>query len=336
MRMKPLFLAIFLATTAEPAVAEPIELSLPIDCDVGRDCWFVNFVDQDPGPGVRDFGCGAHGYDGHKGTDIAIRDSAVMTGGVDVIASVSGVVAGVRDGMLDGAYLKGGKADIDGKECGNGVLVRHADGWETQYCHLRRGSVVATNGQSIQRGDVLGQVGLSGQTQFPHVHLSVRKDGAVVDPFKGLNPDPTACGVGEGAMWSGPVLEKAPYPPTDFYAVGFAEKRPSFNDVNAGKFTSEKIPATSPVLIFYAAAYWVAPGDVLRLRLVGPDGAVIAKSESVLKKRQARRFAFAGKKRPGEAWPAGVYKGFSSLIRGQQTYEATRTITLTAPVEDGG
>ena len=35
----------------------------------------------------------------------------------------------------------------------------------------------------VEAGTVLGQIGLSGRTQFPHVHLSVRKDGKVVDPF---------------------------------------------------------------------------------------------------------------------------------------------------------
>ena len=41
----------------------------------------------------------------------------------------------------------------------------------------------------MSRGDYvsfatrLGQVGLSGRTQFPHVHLTVRKDGNPIDPF---------------------------------------------------------------------------------------------------------------------------------------------------------
>ena len=336
MRLSPLLLAVCTAMNVGFAKAEPLELSLPLDCAIGRDCWLVNFVDMDPGPGVRDFGCGAHGYDGHKGTDFAIRDTTAMAAGVSVVASVSGIVAGIRDGMLDGTYLKGGQAAIDNKECGNGVLVRHPGGWETQYCHLRRGSVVVAKGQKIRRGDVLGQVGLSGRTQFPHVHLSVRKEGLVIDPFIGVDGDPTACGIGDGALWSATVLDEFPYPPTDFYAVGFAEKRPSFNDVNAGSFTAKSLPATSPVLIFYAAAYWVQPGDVLQLRMIGPDGEIIAESKNTLKKRQARRFAFAGKKRPGAAWPTGTYTGQTTLIRGDQTFEAISTVTLTTVGVDGG
>ena len=57
---------------ADPQAAP--NLGLPIRCEPLRDCWVVNLVDLDPGPGVRDYACGTHTYDGHKGTDIASLD----------------------------------------------------------------------------------------------------------------------------------------------------------------------------------------------------------------------------------------------------------------------
>jgi murein DD-endopeptidase MepM/ murein hydrolase activator NlpD len=48
---------------------------------------------------------------------------------------------------------------------------------------MKEGSVTVVTGEQVGRGDVLGQVGMSGRTQFPHVHISVRHSGAVVDPF---------------------------------------------------------------------------------------------------------------------------------------------------------
>ena len=63
---------------AHGAEAKPPALGLPIRCRPGEDCWLVNLVDVDPGPGRRDYACGKMTYDGHKGTDIAIRDLAVM------------------------------------------------------------------------------------------------------------------------------------------------------------------------------------------------------------------------------------------------------------------
>ena len=58
------------------AGASPPALTLPLACAPNRDCWIANHVDLDPGPGVRDYACGDLTYDGHKGTDFAIRDRA--------------------------------------------------------------------------------------------------------------------------------------------------------------------------------------------------------------------------------------------------------------------
>ena len=93
-----------------------------------------------------------------------------------------------------------------GRDCGNGVVIDHDDGWQTQYCHLRRGSVGVTRGQAVARGDRLGVVGMSGRTQFPHLHLSVRRDGAVIDPFAPSDPPrcTDAAQTAPAPLWSDP------------------------------------------------------------------------------------------------------------------------------------
>lgn len=67
---------------APPPAADdrPITLSLPIACTPGTDCWVVNYVDLDPGPGRRDYRCGEMSYDGHKGTDIGLANDAKIEG----------------------------------------------------------------------------------------------------------------------------------------------------------------------------------------------------------------------------------------------------------------
>ena len=85
-------LLLLLLLSAAPAAAGPPEgLILPIACTPGADCWVVRHVDHDPGPGARDYMCGALTGDGHKGTDIALRDLAVMAAGVEVRAAAAGV-----------------------------------------------------------------------------------------------------------------------------------------------------------------------------------------------------------------------------------------------------
>jgi murein DD-endopeptidase MepM/ murein hydrolase activator NlpD len=61
-------------------------------------------------------------------------------------------------------------------------VIVHDQGWETQYCHLKHGSISVKVGDTVQVGDVLGKIGLSGRTQFPHVHVSVRHNGTRIDP----------------------------------------------------------------------------------------------------------------------------------------------------------
>ena len=62
-------------------------------------------------------------------------------------------------------------------------MIAHDQGWETQYCHLKQGSISVNAADTVQVGDVLGKIGLSGWTQFPHVYISVRHNGTRIDPF---------------------------------------------------------------------------------------------------------------------------------------------------------
>ena len=148
---------------ADPA---PPELGLPIDCRIGETCWLVNLVDLDSGSGIRDFRCKDHSYDGHKGVDIAIRDLKAMQDGVAVVAAAPGVVRAVRDGMADKMPDADFRKNAKDRYCGNGLVMVHGGGWESQYCHLRRGSLRVKPGQKIQRGQELGMVGHSGMAEF--------------------------------------------------------------------------------------------------------------------------------------------------------------------------
>ncbi len=167
-----------------PATVGAGDFDLPLDCTLGETCWIMNYPDQQPGPGVTDSACGPRSYDGHKGTDFAIRDLQTMRSGVAVRAIAVGTVLRLRNTLPEHG-LSFLPDQIKGRECGNGVVVRHADGWESQYCHLRQSSVGVKRGDHVARGVALGEVGMSGKTAFPHVHLSLRRHGQLVDPLNG-------------------------------------------------------------------------------------------------------------------------------------------------------
>jgi len=292
-------------------------LGLPIDCRLTKDCWLVNLVDLDSGPGVRDYKCSAHSYDGHKGTDFAIRDAQRMRDGVPVVASAAGTVKAVRDGMRDIDVSVIGDHRVKNVECGNGVVLDHGGGWETQYCHLRKGSISVKKGQKVEKGAQLGFVGMSGMAEFHHVHLSVRHRGRVVDPFLGPNAvaEKTACGSHAGSMWSADTPKALYESESALYAIGFAAKPPAARAARAGRHNDHALPRNAPVLVLWVDAFWVYPGDNLTLTITGPDGERFHRYSNEIKENKARQFLFSGRKKKSLFWPGGEYRGEAVLTR---------------------
>ncbi|MFT4960405.1 MAG: hypothetical protein ACI92Z_001489 [Paracoccaceae bacterium] len=298
-----------LISLAAPVAASDIFLSLPIDCELGKSCYIQHYVDRDPGPKVLDFQCGDLTYDAHKGTDFAVPTMADMIRGVDVLAAADGQVTGMRDGVADVGYTAENAEASNGRECGNGVVVRHADGWETQYCHMKLGSIKVKTGDQIPQGSILGQVGLSGKTQFPHLHLSVRKDGKVVDPF---TPDiAQSCGPAGQGLWDHKVL----YTPGGLINIGFSNGIPSFEAVKNGTAAQPTLAPDTKGLVVFAYAYGGRAGDIITLQIMGPTGQIL-NTDVVLEKDQAQLFRASGKRLKTNRWPAGDYTGTVRLMRG--------------------
>ncbi len=101
------------------------------------------------------------------------------------------------------------RAAVADKECGNGVRIDHGEGWHTQYCHMRRGSIAVKEGDKIDVGVKLGEVGYSGNATFPHVHLSVSMDMQPVDPF--LPAKDAQCGAPSRMLWTDAAKAKLAY-----------------------------------------------------------------------------------------------------------------------------
>ena len=71
------------------AQGRPLQLSLPIACEPGKNCFVQNYVDHDPGPGVKDYACSSRTYNGHDGIDFRIPDIKAMRDGVPVLAAAA-------------------------------------------------------------------------------------------------------------------------------------------------------------------------------------------------------------------------------------------------------
>lgn len=294
--------------------------SVPVNCTLGEDCWVMNYPDMADGPEVQDPYCGRRSYDGHQGTDIAIRDLATMRRGVAVIAAASGRVLRRRDTMDD--KLMRSEADrraLGGRDCGNGVLIDHGDGWRTQYCHLRKGSVVVNPGDYVRRHQKLGLVGLSGRTAFPHLHMSVRRDGINIDPTTGQTV-PSTCGKDSSSLWKNQVL--AGYRAGTLYAVGVSTgpvTKPALLESAVGRKTMSR---KAPAFVVWATAFGVAPGGEIHFSIRAPDGREIYKGAQSMKRHQAWRFAYGGIRRRSDVWPLGVYRATARYRRPVPTNRA--------------
>jgi murein DD-endopeptidase MepM/ murein hydrolase activator NlpD len=101
----------------------------------------------------------------HKGTDYAAPI------GTEIMATANGVVTE--------SQYKGGN--------GNYVKIRHNSTYSTQYLHMSKRAVKV--GQVVKQGDVIGYIGMTGNTSGPHVCYRFWKNGEQVDPYKEKLPD---------------------------------------------------------------------------------------------------------------------------------------------------
>jgi len=284
---------------ARPPVPGAPALAFPLACTIGAGCEVQHYLDRDPAVGaVRDYHGGRRTYDAHNGVDIRIADMAAERAGVAVLAAAPGRVARLRDGVTDVSVRAADAPKSEGQECGNGVVIDHGQGWETQYCHLARGSLTVKVGDTVRAGQPIARVGLSGQTEFAHLHMSVRHNGEVVDPF---DPAP-----GAAPLWTPEAAKPLAYKAGAVLNTGFAPGPVTMAAVEDGSVPGAD--ATSPAVVAFVRAIELEAGDEVELTLKDPDGAVLATNRVPLDRDKAQYLLFVGKKRPAEGWRTGTYR----------------------------
>jgi murein DD-endopeptidase MepM/ murein hydrolase activator NlpD len=106
----------------------------------------------------RSYNGGKPGLCGHEGTDYAVP------GGTPVYAPAAGVVV-----MATPLKVRG-----------NVVFIDHGRGVFSAFYHLS--AILATNGQRVQAGDLVGKVGTTGFSTGDHLHWSMWVNGVYVNP----------------------------------------------------------------------------------------------------------------------------------------------------------
>jgi murein DD-endopeptidase MepM/ murein hydrolase activator NlpD len=97
----------------------------------------------------------------HNGIDISAKERA------KVIATANGVVTGVwRNHPTFGKI----------------IYITHSGGYKTRYAHLDEINVKYK--EKVKKGQIIGIVGNTGQSQGIHLHYEIRKGYSVIDPIK--------------------------------------------------------------------------------------------------------------------------------------------------------
>ena len=100
--------------------------------------------------------------------------------GMDIASNMGTTVYAADGGRVVLAEWYGGY--------GNCIMIEHGNGYKTLYGHL---SVISVkNGQTVNQGEAIGQVGSTGNSTGPHLHFEVYLNGGRIDPeqfYSGLN-----------------------------------------------------------------------------------------------------------------------------------------------------
>ena len=104
-------------------------------------------------------------YSSHDGIDFGLPMYS------DVYASEKGVASYV--------YNPGG--------LGNAIIISHPNNYLTVYGHLDEQGLITKNSIEVNKGEIIGRVGMSGNTNGPHLHFTTYKGSKIldnkVDPF---------------------------------------------------------------------------------------------------------------------------------------------------------
>ena len=294
-----------------PASAEVV-LDWPIACSLGSTCEIQHYVDHGEGGGAKDYRCGSVTYKGHNGTDIRVPTMADERRGVAVLAAASGRVLRVRDGMDDVSVAAIGHEAIENRDCGNAVIIAHADGFETDYCHMAKGSVAVKPGDEVHTGQAIGRVGLSGDTEFPHLHITVRHDGQVIDPF--AFGEPAGACAGGTSLWRTTLQPVLTYKNGTVLNFGLSPEPVTMEQVDDGA-GHKPLDTESPAVLAYVRAIDLKRGDVQRLVITGPGGTLIDRSEPPLPSNKDQVYMGIGRRRPPQGWASGTYAAHYTVMR---------------------
>ena len=252
-----------LAPDTRAGQTSEVKFAFPMVCTINVDCFSANYMDEQPGPGIRDYNCGPITYSSHQGWDITLPNFRIMDRGVPILAAADGRVVQVRDGQFDRNTRAAGAP-------ANFIWIEHSDGTQTRYLHLKKGSIQVKVGEMVSKGQEIALTGSSGNSTDAHLHFEVRlANGIAVDPFEGR------CG-SRVSRWEDQLPYENEFQLLDFGMTNFIA---SIDQLKERPATRTDFTLSDPVLFFWVQVKSVNANDVARVEWYTPDGKLFRSDE---------------------------------------------------------
>jgi hypothetical protein len=282
-----------------------IELDFPLNCKLGVNCWISDLqshlLQKNKNKEV-DFLCKSKTYPGNIGTAFATRRNDHMNNSVEVISPINGRVKSVKDGINDISINEIDRQSPVSDKCGNFVILVQDD-FEIELCHLKKNSITVKVNDEVKVGQNIGQVGLSGATEYPHLHVNLRKIKAnkkyvEVDPFYGEQKE---CGLTPKSLWTNPQqMEKQAAKTGIIYNYGFAFNEIVAEEVRLWQKNNVTQPPTPNSIIGFVDIFSVNAGDKISLKIVDEMGKELASKTKEFNQYQNRYFIYVSKPLNGQ------------------------------------
>ena len=252
---------------------QPIKLvNAPLETSI-LTAQFVDHDQTNPGS-VQDYRCSDRTYDfqgyNHTGTDFVAYPfpwRMIDNDSVTVVAAAAGTIVERSDGHADRNCSFGGTGD-------NMVVLVHADGSQSSYAHMKKGSVTTKAvGERVEAGEYLGVIGSSGASTAPHLHFEVKDSaGNLIDPF--FDPANATCNTLNQSSW---WAEQPEYFDAGINKLMTSSARPSLQQ--CGDAITHDTDSFLPGETVHLSAFYrnQLSEDITQFQLMRPDGSIALK-----------------------------------------------------------
>lgn len=292
-------IALFFFAIVFSSKANAIELRFPVACKLMDNCWITNHVDLNRRTGEReDYMCGKKLTDNNKSTHISLKSRSSVESNIPVIAAANGTVK---------------IAQNIGGFCGVRVLIEHEKGWESNYCHLNPSTLQVKKGQIVKPGQIIGSIGMSGKTQWPHLSYALLRNDMVFDPFSGKTPL-EGCSGYSNPLWGGGI--NPIYEPAQVTSIGFNFGTISSKTIMDGAAKSATaMKSQTPQISLWVMMMNIQKGDEITLKVIEPSGRIL--NEQIIKVDFDQKYypVHLSTLRKNFLWDKGNYKGVVTISR---------------------